>query len=74
MLLTHEQIAQALGVRRETVSLAAANLQKNKLIKYSRGRIRVLDRKGLESFACECYAVETDHYRRVLGKYIAKHK
>lgn len=74
VILTHEQIAQALGVRRETVSLAAATLQENNLIKYSRGRIKVLDRKGLERFACECYGVETDHYRRVLGKYIAKHK
>lgn len=72
--LTHEQISQALGVRRETVSLAASTLQENKLISYSRGRIKVLDRKGLESFACECYRVETDHYRRVLSKYIAKHK
>ena len=74
VVLTHEQIAQALGVRRETVSLSAATLQKNKLIKYSRGRINVLDRKGLEAFACECYRVETEHYRRVLGKYLAKHK
>lgn len=74
VLLTHEQISQALGVRRETVSLAAAALQTNKLIKYSRGRINVLDRKRLESFACECYGVETEHYRSVLGKYIAGHK
>ncbi len=71
--LTHEQIAQALGVRRETVSVAASNLQENKVIKYARGRIRLLDRRGLENFACECYRVESDHYRRVLGKYIEKH-
>lgn len=71
--LTHEQISQALGVRRETVSLSAASLQKHKLIKYSRGQINVLDRKGIEKFACECYAVETEHYNRVLGKYLAKH-
>lgn len=72
--LTHEQISQAIGVRRETVSLAASTLQENKLISYARGRINVLDRKGLERFACECYSVETDHYRRVLSKYIAQHK
>ena len=72
--LTHEQISQALGVRRETVSLAAANLQENKVIEYSRGRIKILSRKRLNSFACECYDVESDHYNRVLGKYVAKHK
>lgn len=72
--LTHEQIAQALGVRRETVSVAAASLQSNKVIKYARGRIRVPDRKKLEDFACECYGVETAHYKQVLGKYMAKHK
>lgn len=72
--LTHEQIAQALGVRRETVSVAAASLQTNKVIKYARGRIRVPDRKKLEDFACECYGVETAQYKQILGKYIAKHK
>lgn len=72
--LTHEQIAQALGVRRETVSVAAASLQENKVIKYARGRIRVPNRTRLEDFACECYGVETAHYKKVLCKYIAKHK
>lgn len=71
--LTHEQIAHALGVRRETVSLAASTLQEHKLIKYSRGKIKLLDRKGLEGFACECYRVETTSYNKMLAKYAAKH-
>ncbi len=73
VLLTHEQIAQALGVRRETISLAARTLQDRGLIEYSRGRITVLDRQALSNFACECYHVDTEHYQCVLGKYIAKH-
>ncbi len=73
-IITHDQISQVLGVRRESVSLAAAKLQENKLIEYSRGKIKLLDRKGLENFSCECYHVVNDHYQRVLGKYISKHK
>lgn len=71
--LTHEQISQALGVRRETISLAASTLQDQKAIQYTRGRIDILDRGALEASACECYRVETDHYRQVLGRYIARH-
>jgi CRP-like cAMP-binding protein len=54
--LTQEFIAQMLGVRRPTVSLAGATLQRAGLIKYSRGRIMILDRPGLEEASCECYA------------------
>jgi CRP-like cAMP-binding protein len=72
--MTHDQIAQVLGVRRETVSLGAGQLQNSGLIEYSRGKIKMLDRKGIENTACECYRVETDHYKRVLGKYISKHR
>lgn len=71
--LTHEQISQALGVRRETVSLSASLLQDQGMIKYSRGRINVLDRDRLEASSCECYRVETEHYHRVLNKYVASH-
>ncbi len=71
--LTHEQIAQALGVRRETVSVAASSLQDHKLIRYSRGRINILDRKALEAFACECYREEVNQYKRVIRKYVASH-
>lgn len=71
--LTHEQISHALGVRRETVSLGAANLQENKVIEYSRGKIEILDRKALEAFACECYSIETEQYQKLLSKYERTH-
>lgn len=61
--MTQELIANMLGVRREGVTEAAGKLQAAGLIHYSRGRITVLDRPGLEKLACECYAVvkrETD--------------
>ena len=53
--LTHEFLSQMLGTGRTTVSLAAAILQRSKLIFYSRGKVDILDRKGLEGAACECY-------------------
>ncbi len=52
--LTHDFIAQMLAVRRPTVSLIAQELQSAGLIRYSRGRITILDREGLERVACEC--------------------
>src|SRR5689334_8993098 len=55
--LTHEVIAHMLGVRRTRVTMAARILQKAVLIDYSRGKITVLDRQGLEAAACECYGV-----------------
>lgn len=53
--LTQEFLAEMLGVRRETVNLSARMLQNAGLIEYRRGEVRVLDREGLESTACECY-------------------
>jgi CRP-like cAMP-binding protein len=53
--LTQEFIAEMLGTRRATVSLAAMVLQNDGFINYNRGRITITDRKGLEAFACECY-------------------
>lgn len=55
--LTQEFIAAMLGVRRSGISETASVLQKRKLISYRRGHVRILDRKGLEDFACECYPV-----------------
>ena len=55
--LTQEFMSNMLGVRREGVSKAATALQRDELISYSRGHIRVLDRAGLEAAACECYRV-----------------
>lgn len=63
LTMTQELIANMLGVRREGVTEAAGNLQQAGLIDYSRGRITVLDRPGLEARVCECYQVvktETD--------------
>lgn len=55
MPLTHDLLSQMLGSRRATVSIAAAHLQNKKLIEYSRGKLTLLDRIGLEAEACECY-------------------
>jgi CRP-like cAMP-binding protein len=57
LAMTQELIAQMLGVRRESVTEVAGELQREGLIHYSRGHIAVLDRQRLEARACECYAV-----------------
>ena len=66
LVMTQELIANMLGVRREGVTEGAIKLQKASLIKYSRGRITVLDRSGLEGRSCECYAVVKREYDRLL--------
>jgi CRP-like cAMP-binding protein len=66
LVMTQELIANMLGVRREGVTEAALKLQKAELIRYSRGRITVLDRGGLEQRTCECYAVVKKEYDRLL--------
>jgi CRP-like cAMP-binding protein len=65
--MTQELIANMLGVRREGVTYAAGRLQAEGLIKYARGRITILDRKGLEAAVCECYQVVKDEYDRLLS-------
>jgi CRP-like cAMP-binding protein len=60
--LTQEFISHMLGVRREQVTLAASALQKKKLIRYSRGQIKILNRAGLEAAACKCYQVVKEEY------------
>lgn len=67
LLMTQELIANMLGVRREGVTEAAMNLQKAGLIRYSRGHITALNRKGLEERSCECYAVVKTEYERLLS-------
>jgi len=74
LIMTHDLIANMLGVRREGVSIAAGNLQKRGLIKYVRGTITMFDRQGLEAVVCECYAVVKQEYDRLLGKYISKNR
>jgi len=65
-LLTQEFLAQMLGVRRPTVNIAGTALQKAGLIRYSRGRITIVDRKRLEGAACECYAAIRREFKRAL--------
>jgi CRP-like cAMP-binding protein len=65
LLITHERIAGLLGVRREGITAAALKLQRSGLIRYSRGRIQVLDRPGLEAHSCECYSVMRQAYARL---------
>ena len=65
--LTQEFLSQMLGVRRAAVSEVASALRKAGLIRYSRGKITVTDRKGLEAASCECYLVVKEEYDRLLG-------
>ena len=66
LILTQELIAHMAGVRREGVTSAAGKLQEAGIIRYSRGRIRVLDRQALEARVCECYLVVRLEYERLL--------
>lgn len=66
LVMTHELIASMLGVRREGITDAAGELQRRGIIRYKRGRIRVLNRAALEKCCCECYRIvkkETDRLR-----------
>jgi CRP-like cAMP-binding protein len=65
--LTQEFLSHMLGVQRTTVSLCAHTLQKSGLIEYSRGKIKILDRKGIEECACECYSAIREHIASVRG-------
>lgn len=66
LIMTQELIANMLGVRRSGVTEAALKLQQAGLIRYTRGRITVLDRPGLEHRTCECYFVVKKEYQRLL--------
>jgi CRP-like cAMP-binding protein len=64
--LTQQFLAEMLGTHRPAVTLAAGALQKAGLIQYSRGKVTVVDRAGLEAASCGCYALIRDGYRQLL--------
>lgn len=69
--LTHDILATMLGVHRPAVTLAAGTLQKAGLIRYSHGRIAIVDRANLERASCECYRIVADDLDRALPPYAA---
>jgi CRP-like cAMP-binding protein len=71
LTMTQELIANMLGVRREGVTEAAGKLQRAGLIHYSRGKITVVDRPGLEARVCECYQVVKREFDRLLPDAVA---
>ena len=65
--ITHEFLAQILGVRRERITQSASALQRRKLITYTRGLVVILDREGLERVSCACYQSDLTAYQQVFG-------
>ncbi len=67
--LTHQFLAMMLGVRRASVTVAAGELQRAKLIRYLYGRVVIENRQGLEAAACECYAIVQQRFTRLFAAY-----
>jgi Mn-dependent DtxR family transcriptional regulator len=67
LVMTQELVASMLGVRREGITAAAGKLQRVGIIRYQRGHITVLERSGLETHVCECYAVVKKELSRLLS-------
>lgn len=66
--LTQESLAEMLGVQRTSVTAVAGQLSDRGLISYQRGKIRILNRRGLEAGACECYRAVEAHFKTVLSE------
>jgi CRP-like cAMP-binding protein len=66
--ITQDFLGQLLGVRRSTVSESAGLLQRDGAIRYTRGRVTIVDRELLESVSCECYATITSELERVVQR------
>ncbi len=66
--LTQEFLAQMLGSRRSTVTVAAGKMQKRGLIDYRRGNVQIVNRLGLEAVACECYGIVRSTYDSLIGR------
>ncbi len=67
LVMTQELVANALGVRRESITEAAGKLQRAGFVRYRRGHIEVLERSGLEAGACECYSVVKKEFGRLMS-------
>lgn len=67
LVITQGVIAKLLGVTRESVNLSASSLQKDGLISYSRGQVKILNRTQLEDRVCECYSAVKNEYERLLA-------
>ena len=70
--LTHEFISTMLGARRAGVTLAAGRLQAADIIRYSRGKVTILDQSRLEEASCECHRIVRNEYNRLLGNYLPR--
>ncbi len=68
LFLTHDVLAQLLGVRRESVTQAASSLQRRGLLSYSRGYLMLLDEPALERLVCVCYQADLASYEACLGR------
>ncbi len=72
LTLTHEFMSKMLGIRRSSVTVSAGMLQQAGMIRYTRGRLAILDRPRLEETACECYSLVQSEYHRLLGSRVRK--
>ena len=66
--ITHELLAYILGVRRVAITKAALSLQQRSLIRYHRGKIKILDHPGLETASCSCYEADKASYDKTMSQ------